>query len=227
MSILVVGVGEDNLGEALMESFSIRGVDVTSAGIDTICDVKMNVTQDQRVKEVFRDNDFSKVVYCAGINLPSFPAGTGFVSDISREMEVNYLGAMRVLHYWFKEVDLNSRGAFVGVSSNSAHIARSPSLGYCSSKAAMSMGIKVAARRSSKLYGWKTPSIWGIEPGWIEDTPMSKQFEAEHDEEQIPHRIPTGDGMLKGEIADFIAREMIYGGNLYHGQMIRLDRGEQ
>jgi NAD(P)-dependent dehydrogenase (short-subunit alcohol dehydrogenase family) len=153
----------------------------------------------------------------------------GHVCD---SMDVNYFGAMNVLDHWavqWRALGWKAgmhRPTFVAVSSNSAQLARSRSLAYCASKAALSMAIRCAARELAP----HSVNIWGVEPGWISDTPMSEAVHARIVAEQrgLPnHRIPGGREVHRRELGRFIAEHVSHEWDWMNGCMLRLDGGDQ
>lgn len=231
-TVLIVGAREFSLGREVENRLKseYHYVRTITAGISGEEDYFLEVRNHTQIQKVLSEVNPDVVLYTAGVNIPRELSDEDFFTSIRTEVDVNYLGAMATLQVW---LDLHPEfpvyhKQFVAVSSNSAHIARSPSLGYCASKAALSMGIKTAARWVSKKNPEDHPSIWGVEPGFIGGTPMSIGTEADL-EPGLPHRIPDGYSVEKGWLAFFLADSLVDNDNgaLFHGQMIRIDGGEQ
>ena len=112
---------------------------------------------------------------------------------------------------------------FCSISSNSAHLARSQSAGYCASKAGLSMALRCVARRVAM-----NPQlcIWGYEPGFLVGTPMSERT-AEAFPTAPLHRIPGGYGLDPHDLADRIVGDLIVASRSLNGCMMRIDGGEQ
>jgi NAD(P)-dependent dehydrogenase (short-subunit alcohol dehydrogenase family) len=121
-------------------------------------------------------------------------------------------------------VDPAAHHAFVAVSSNSAHVARSESAGYCASKAALSMAVRCAARRYAPL---NTFRIWGYEPGLILDSPMTEAVRMSVRPDVPLHRIPGNHTLRRGDLAQRIVDDIASGDRWLNGCMLRLDGGEQ
>jgi NAD(P)-dependent dehydrogenase (short-subunit alcohol dehydrogenase family) len=232
-TVLVVGTRPGSLGEAIYLSLKAQGIDAIRAdrpmeGLDSAvyrCDV-LDRTDTRKMLRVLRPTD---VVCCVGINLPDDPM---LLPALSGQFQVNTYGPvqllMEALEYWDDEpgvhIDVPTGANFVAISSNSAHIARSQSTGYCASKAALSMALRCIARNHGGRDGY---CIWGYEPGWINGTPMSDDVMDRLGEYGRTHRIPGGDGLDKWVLADKIAHDLIYAQHGFNGCMFRIDGGEQ
>lgn len=160
---------------------------------------------------------FDNVVVTIGLNLPDEDDPNGVL-----QMEVNYFGVMALAEEWAR---LSKPGHFVVVSSNSAHIARSTSRGYCASKAALSMGIRCLARREAKtgpgiFYGW--------EFGLLTGTPMTSEVLGQLPQGVAPSRIPGAEnGLPTDQAARHVVSALRYGWRELNGCMLRVDGGEQ
>lgn len=142
-------------------------------------------------------------------------------ADSRFAMDVNYHGVMAILDEW---LPYSQGGQFVAISSNSAHIARTSSRGYCASKAALSMGIRCSARenaaRDALIYAW--------EFGLLEGTPMT---------EGVARRLPRGTALTrmpghpKGQSVEGAARLVVdtlrVGTSALNGCTLRVDGGDQ
>lgn len=96
------------------------------------------------------------------------------------------------------------------------------------------MGIRSAARylasrKAVERFG--ETRVWAVEPGWLENTPMSKEVLDRMKDGTSPHRIPGG---RVGGMDPRVVAEIIYGGVFsmsdgyeYNGLTIRIDGGEQ
>lgn len=220
--ILVVGARSGSLGDAVASQLKSMGIKVVTAGLhtnteDTYLDALGGVGH------AFIHKGYTDVVCTVGRNTETNPDTKNWVSEVSRDLDVNTLGPLRILEEFRKyRPDTGDQGHFVVVSSNSAHVARSNSLGYCASKAAVSMAVRCAGR----YMAGEPISVWAVEPGWIDGTPMSRSVEHRlkgHD----PHRIPGGKGIGKLETASFIVNGLMDGYRAYNGCTFRLDGGEQ
>lgn len=84
------------------------------------------------------------------------------------------------------------------------------------------MGVRCAARENAEL----PLNIWGVEPGWIDGTPMSEAV-AHRFGGQPLHRIPGNRTVNPYKLADFIVEELSLDRGRFAGQMVRMDGGEQ
>lgn len=220
--LLIVGGG--GLGSVI--AHEATGWEVTVADSNPTRGEVLDVTNGARVALFFADHGpFDSVVYTAGVNSPKALASIAFTRSLENEMDVNFFGAMRCLRWFVKQTiapDSHAPNHFVAISSNSAQVARSGSLGYCASKAALSMGVRCAARAEAA-----TPrTIWAVEPGWLESTPMSAEVMQRLDGAPA-HRIPGDRTVQTLSLARFIMDTVSRDIRWFNGCTIRLDGGEQ
>lgn len=226
--LLVIGCGRNageslGLGDYIADQAKLKGWNVYRAGIKGNVGIHLDVTDPANVRNVFNDYDFQGVVFAAGINLVDES-----LHGYSRQMEVNYLGAVNCWYEWHPF----TRGVhpFVVISSNSAGIPRSTSAGYCASKAALSQWVRCAARHEMKEYEVNQRVLWGYEPGFIEGTPMSNEVTLGLSGDTPPHRIPGGAGLSPSALASRIAFDINFvydnGDTSLSGTLHRIDGGE-
>lgn len=158
---------------------------------------------------------YDNVVVTIGINLTDEEDPLG-----RRQMDVNFHCVMALAEQWAR---LGKLGQFVAISSNSAHIARSPSIGYCASKAALSMGIRSIARREAGkgiYYAW--------EFGLLKGTQMTEATLARVPEGGAACRIPAfSDGLPVDLAAQHVYNALKHGWRELNGCTLRVDGGEQ
>jgi NAD(P)-dependent dehydrogenase (short-subunit alcohol dehydrogenase family) len=226
MHVLVVGARRGSIGWHVTECLDDVGVEVLTAGLHQE-DVPLDLRDDNDIRRVLSVEQPTDIVCTAGINIEH--AMRSFSpSLLTQELDVNAVLPLSLLSWWLKEHDFAGSerpgaGHFVAISSNSASIARSQSLGYCASKAALSMGIRCAARDVAG----NPAIIYAYEPGWVNGTPMSEAVSERLSEDIPPHRIPGGRGVAPATLGWHIARNILYGGHELNGTTIRLDGGEQ
>lgn len=168
------------------------------------------------------------VIDTIGVNEEAKLEDASFHQDVFHLMQVNYSCHMSLISEW--AIDNRNRwssdnpGVFVVVSSNSAQIARSPSPLYCSSKAALSMGVRAIARKFAAEDWGLTAMV--VEPGWVDGTPMSTAVSASLPAGTAPHRIPGGRGIHPAAVADQIGVMMNHP-HAFNGCAVRIDGGEQ
>lgn len=221
-SLLVVGAQDGSIGQAVARGAYQFGWDVVTAGLGPE-DHHLDLTEDT-FTFLTEHNYFDVVVCTAGVN-PT-PRTTHLEDKLLETLYVNAAAPIAFLDTWITHGFPDDQVVipqFVVVSSNSAHIARSQSLPYCASKAALSMAVRCAARQlaDSRI------TVWGVEPGWVEGTPMSERVMERLGPETEPHRIPGDRTLDTTGLAEFIL-VTILGDHLWlNGCMLRLDGGEQ
>lgn len=229
-NLLVVGAQPDSLGDWIAAEGRDAGYQVHMAGISGES-IHLDITNSGDCERVIAERDYHSIVCTAGINQHSPYV---FHHDVEEHMKVNATGPIVLLEYWlkkWKETERTSPMAplhFVGISSNSAHVARSMSAVYCMSKAALSMGLRCIARREAAH--WREFNIYGYEPGWIDGTPMSEEVEERLMSDRgviARHRIPGDRVVEPGVLAEMIVMNLRWLRSPLNGTMIRVDGGEQ
>lgn len=235
-NLLVVGAREQSLGEAIsMQAKAatyIGGEDrwtVKTAGISGE-DIRMKLgagANDATLQTILAEVRPHAVVCTVGINPPSAGHREGWGGKAEEVFDSNFHGPMHLLWNWLDFWRLQDQSEFplswAGISSNSAHVARSRSMIYCASKAALSMGLRCVAR---EMAGGPF-SIYGYEPGWLDGTPMSEEKLTELVPKSIPpHRIPGGNSVDTWDLAGMIVANLSADRHL-NGCMLRVDGGEQ
>lgn len=221
---LIVGARRGSLGDAVRTRLLDRGVQsVFTAGVGDVDgyrheDVALDVTWEQgRIDRWMAEWQPTSIVCTVGINLPDFADPLG-----RSQMEVNYFGVMRLLDAWRCSTLRVSGDQFVAISSNSAQIARRDSRGYCASKAALSMGIRVAGREDA---GSHRP-IYGWEFGLLQGTPMTAEA-AERFAGPLTRMPGLPNGIPTQEAARHVVDGLLGAAASYNGCLLRADAGEQ
>lgn len=241
-NLLVVGARAESLGHCVAEVATAQGWDVTTAGVSGEEDFLLDVADQVAVHRFFpMANEglepWHSVVCTAGINNEGGIGDVDIRGKLDQSLLINVTGPLYLLHCWAQRwwSNLSSDhmygdGApevpmhFVAVSSNSASIARSKSLAYCASKAALSMGIRCAARELASTW----LNVWGVEPGWLSGTPMSKEVGVRlAGTGELMHRIPGNRTVDPAALAHFIVGGLRNPYSSLNGCMIRFDGGEQ
>jgi NAD(P)-dependent dehydrogenase (short-subunit alcohol dehydrogenase family) len=229
MNALVIGAQPASLGWHVAEEFEKVGWDIVTAGVSGHEDVELDITQVVDVAKFFiNQGSFNAVVNTAGINEPFPTEGVGLANKIEDAFMTNVLGHVYVLQHWMAalpETVAYWSNHYVSISSNSARIARSRSLPYCASKAALSMAIRCAARDYEGM-----ANIYAYEPGLLDGTPMKRELTGIIHRQQL-HRMRGGrelvHGIRPGRLARMIVNNVKIGGPELNGSIIRLDGGEQ
>jgi NAD(P)-dependent dehydrogenase (short-subunit alcohol dehydrogenase family) len=222
--VLVVGAREGSLGHHVAAELHNAGAAVHTAGIGNEA-LKLNASFAHDARRVYEEVRPTHVVCTVGANIGGPVYGQSFIDDAFDSMLFNYFYPMNLLT-WYMEWLCGMPGTFVAVSSNSAHIARSNSGSYCASKAALSMGLRCAARDVSRA--GLPVSIWGYEPGALADTPMTQAVQQRIGKETPMSRMLTHPAGLNTKmVANIIARDTIRHASVLHGSLVRLDNGDQ
>jgi NAD(P)-dependent dehydrogenase (short-subunit alcohol dehydrogenase family) len=236
MYALVIGAQPSSLGWHVAEEFERVGWDVMTAGISGHEDAELDITQVVDVAKFFiNDEPFNAVVNTAGVNEPFPTEGVGLAHKLEDHFLVNVVSHVMVLQHWLAKLPETVAywtNHYVSISSNSANIARSNSMPYCTTKAALSMAVRCAARDQAGK-----ASIYAYEPGLLDGTPMTEQVRQElgqpffNDKGPVMHRMRGGKeldhGIRPGRLARVIVNNVRIGGPELNGSIIRLDGGEQ
>lgn len=224
----MVGAVPRSLGSAVRAQAEDSGYEVTTAGLHDE-DLKLDVLEDpdEEIGAVFKAMKPHHVVCTVGVNVPAEEGSLqqeDFDSWMLRSLAVNVIGPMNILRQFLQNrpKDSDGRNHFAAISSNSAHIARSNSMAYCASKAALSMAIRVAARENAE----SKFTIYGYELGLLKNTPMTKETENRFGPSQT--RMPGApEGLSVQQVAAQIVAGLGTRGLALNGCLLRLDAGEQ
>lgn len=227
MPVLVIGSRPLSLGSAVTDNLRNKGLGVVTAGISGE-ERWLDVTDPRSIKETMSRVQPGQVIVTAGINQSYSLRADGMREAMHGHMATNFVGPMTVLQEWLHMLEYTSttRPAplqFVAVSSNSAHVARRNSVPYCASKAALSMGLRCAARELSG----DGVLVYGYEPGLLAGTPMTADAERQFDGPL--HRMygVPAEGLSTRDFAATIVTNLMSPNKALHGTMLRLDAGEQ
>lgn len=224
--LLVVGSREGSLGEAIHGIAAARG-EWPQGSLFTSDLPQTDVTNRKQVVAMLEHSNPTDIVCTVGVNFPDGGPGN-MLRNMEEQFRVNAYGPMVVLmealDRWQAVFPPESGFNFIAVSSNSAHIARSESAGYCASKAALSMAVRSVARRHAATGVVKA---WVYEPGWINGTPMSDEVRMRLKANVKPHRIPGGRGVNRVELASRIVEDLVVAPHWLNGTAQRFDGGEQ
>lgn len=239
MNVLVVGArSTTSLGGAVVRELDMVDCRSVTAGISgEEWEMDLYNSPLSTIRSVLRAVRPHHVVCTAGINMPE-SVGHDPRDWYRWHFEANAIGPLRLLHEfatWITE-DLNvvsgeSMRHFVAISSNSAVIPRTQSAAYCASKAALSQGLRVKAREAQG--GDHGYIVYGYEPGWLADTPMSDNIEKHLATMAVPanqmHRM-RGKALGAGVSTQALAQQIVAGlwvpGAALNGATIRYDGGE-
>jgi NAD(P)-dependent dehydrogenase (short-subunit alcohol dehydrogenase family) len=225
-NVLVVGARRGSIGEAVADLLREQGpYDVWTAGLSGEENFEMDVIHPWEARKAVSTVMPRHIICTAGINweteMPYENPGHMF-NNLRHQFLVNCAGPMFILNEWLRlwGGDIIGPKHFVAISSNSATVPRSRSMGYCASKAALSQAIRCAGRALP-------PGMvaWAIEPGWVEGTPMSQEVEERLG--SAPH-MRGGSETNRHDIARFISEMLNFQEpQALNGMVFQLDGGEQ
>ena len=227
--ILIIGAAKGSFGDyvvsALHHEIDMRPGDETNwavmpvgvdAGAERAYDVRWTLAQHMDVMQEVRPYH---VVYAAGVN--ETDQDGALANWAHHHMAVNLFGFLGVAEA-FKEV-ARPGSQLVAISSNSARIPRSPSLGYCASKAALSMAVQVLARR------WQgEPMVYAYEPGLM-NTQATIDSVNKGAYKGAAHRmrgVSSAYGLSAQHVAAMVAQNLLGDGQHLNGVLLRVDAGE-
>ena len=223
MTTLVIGAREGSLGEAIRKVLSSYGEKVVTAGIAGE-NLFLKGDNPDDIHEAYLSVLPDKVVVTIGTNIPATLRDDDLWTYMEQSFYVNTVMPMLALHEYVRLLDESTSGGeqFVAISSNSAHIARRGSIPYCSTKAALSMALRCAAR---ELAG--SPClVYGYEFGLLAGTPMTQQTNSAF--VGPPSRMPGAEnGLSVYEAAQAVVGNLMHPWHGLNGTMLRLDAGEQ
>ncbi len=221
--VLVVGAREGSLGDAIAVVAQARGHRVLTAGIHDE-QTPLDVVQ-MPMKALVQKLDALRprhIVCTVGMNMPE-PVQPEDVFDWYRwHYETNVIGPMRLLEAWYRALEspdyrLVPRGHYVAISSNSATIPRTGSAAYCSSKAALSMALRVKGREGTD----KRVLVYGYEPGLLAGTPMtakSREAFAGPLHRMKPQELV--EGIEPAHLAGYLVANLAHHGSALNGHLI-------
>jgi NAD(P)-dependent dehydrogenase (short-subunit alcohol dehydrogenase family) len=235
--VLVVGAKMQSLGWAVSKAASDGGFEVLESGVAGEA-VQLDIVKDtpHELEEKLFALQPRHIVCTAGINEPA-PGNVDEDRWWGDHFAVNAIGPLRLLTAWgwamarrgyLDELSPQDLCHYVAISSNSARIARTQSAAYCASKAALSMGLRVAAREADG--GDRGFIVYGYEPGLLSGTPMTAAVRARLGND-VPLTRMRGarlrEGASASALAAFIVANLQLPGPTLNGCLIPFDGGEQ
>jgi NAD(P)-dependent dehydrogenase (short-subunit alcohol dehydrogenase family) len=200
--VWVIG-GTQGIGDEIRKELGERGYAYVATS-EKDCDVRHGL----EIAHYYSSIKPVGIVYVAGINhlMPAAEYEEGIAEDI---MNVNLMGFMRLIHVVAFHLKDHSPRHIVAISSDAATTPMRNSMAYCSSKAALNMAVRCAARELAPRV-----QVNAIAPGQVADTPhteaVDKQVSAIKGwsmEETIANSealIPTGRRATKREVAQMV-----------------------
>jgi NAD(P)-dependent dehydrogenase (short-subunit alcohol dehydrogenase family) len=179
---LVTGANR-GIGRALTEALLIRGARkvyatardpraITIEGDARLIPLRLDVTDANQIREVAElASDVELLFSNAGVALTGGIADSAALDHARREIEVNYLGPLRLLHHLSPSLAKNGGGAVVNVVSIAGLTSLPLAPTYSASKAALH-SMTQAARALFEAQG---TAVVGVYPGLV-DTDMTREF---------------------------------------------------
>lgn len=165
-------------------------------------DFVVDATEHREVAEFFKNNlDTAIVINCVGVNRPEK------IKEGFHYWEYVYKSNVKVLANILSSSYNTKTRLYINICSNSGIIPRTSSSSYCSSKAAVRMLVRSAARELAPEH----KTVIGIDPGYIEGTNMSKKVETslkgskEEFRKSMLSRIPIRRFVTAKEVADLVS----------------------
>jgi NAD(P)-dependent dehydrogenase (short-subunit alcohol dehydrogenase family) len=220
--LLVVGGSDENsIGAAIVTHAKIRGMEVLVPNLNYL-----DVRSEQSINDYFAIVDpVDYIAYCVGAQQLSFIHDLE-MTDVMTIYNLNVFGALRFLNALVRKF---SRGRICFITSNAATTPMRGSIAYCSSKAAMDMVVKCAARELAPHW-----IVTGVAPGPVENTPMTKMVDAQvmslrgwTKERMMAYEsslIPMSRRSTKDEVAALVLSTLL-GPEMLTGQVIQMTGG--
>jgi NAD(P)-dependent dehydrogenase (short-subunit alcohol dehydrogenase family) len=222
--VLIIGAQPNSLGFALARQFTLPLYGVATAGISGHESYECSLLEMDQVIKVLDEYKPHIIICTAGINRSTQPITTAtprWLIDTYEQMAVNFEGPINLLAAAVSPAMDIPVEQVIMISSNSAHIARRNSLGYCASKAALSMAVRVAGR---ELAG--DPLVYGYELGLLKGTPMTVATEEAFGPAQS-RMVGAEGGLDTWQVARHIVNVVGSPWQGLNGTLQRLDAGEQ
>lgn len=221
---VVGGDSPDSIGESIMLMATEIGVFDKVSGTGQHCvDVRSAESIHWFINEC---GPFTHVAYCAGIASLQYIDQLD-IQEVANVFDTNVFGFMRVM----RSLALTHPGGRVcAITSDASRVPMRGSMAYCSSKAALNMAIKQAARELAP--NW---SINGVAPAMVDDTNMTRWIDAtvpefrgwteEYAREYETMNIPMGRRALKDEVAAVVLTTLL-GPSFMTGSIIDITGGK-
>jgi len=170
---LIIG-GHGGIGSATLATLTMRKAWVHWF-VPTYEELDVNFPQDI-LKYVDDNGPFKYIVYSPGVNVLRWIKDLGWPGSIfDQTWSVNCAGFVHLLGCHERRFP-EAEGSIVAVSSDAARRPMRGSISYCSSKAALDMAVKCAARELAPR--WR---VNAVSPGMTDNTGMTRSLD-----EQIP-----------------------------------------
>jgi len=223
MKVLVVG-GTSGTGLQIVEDLERNGNEVFAPTIE-----EFDVRVQGRNQYLYKLGNIDGIVYCAGINEPE-SIGEIDSNSMWHTFDVNVHGFIMLLDRMVRLHGKEKLLSVVAIVSEAAHTPMRNSISYVTSKAALAMAVRCAARELAPY--WR---VNGVNPAVIADTPMSDKMD-----ELIPKlrgwtpeqalayetsMIPMGRRVTKAEVSELVCN-ILAGPDFMTGSLVNITGGK-
>lgn len=184
-NIVIIG-GNSGIGKTLAEKLESEGANVFSFSRSAEGDQKIDVTSEDDFSGKFPDQ-IDGLVYCPGtINLKPFHRFS--LSDFQNDLEVNFLGAVKVLQTAMKALKKSESASVVLFSTVAVQVG----LGFHASIASAKGAIEGLTRSLAAEWAPNKIRVNAIAPS-LTDTPLASQLLGTEDKKEASNkRHPLG-----------------------------------
>jgi NAD(P)-dependent dehydrogenase (short-subunit alcohol dehydrogenase family) len=219
--------GTSGIGAAVAHELRIGGYRVV------VTDEHSTNVTDSREIEVFlsvgpTSGKWDHIVYSAGFNKLAWMEAVQ-EADLMQIFDVNVLGFIRLMSAVARMPIENMPNSVTAIVSDAATHPMRTSIAYCSSKAALAMAVRCAARELASAV-----RVNGVSPGIVEGTPMTEKTDKEISATRgwIPadvvlnstEAIPVGRRGFPREIAQVVV-DVMEGPQYLTGSIIEVNGG--
>lgn len=223
---LVIG-GRSGIGEAcvdFIESRLTRRDDVVVPS-----ESELDVTSFAMVNGYLKELQPTHILYSAGVNYLEWIGKLDY-AEIAHLFDVNVQGFIRVIDAMWRHNSEMRGVSTVAITSDAAWRPMRTSIGYCASKAALEMAIRVASRELAPS-GWR---VNGVAPGKVSNTRMTdyvdarvqeiRGWTAEYAEEYERASSAIGRPVAPIEVAE-VVWSVLTGPNAMTGEIVAVNGG--
>jgi len=166
--VLIIG-GHSGIGEYTAKLLRMSRPDIDQCVPDR--DI-LDVTSSMEIRACIRqEGPFSHIVYSAGKNQLAWSNQPMIEKVVDEMMMVNCTGFISIVSKHLMQFPGHGFSA-VAVSSDAARIPMRGSVGYCATKAALDMAVRVLARETAPLC-----RINAVAPGMVDGTAMTRYID--------------------------------------------------
>ncbi|MCH7409039.1 SDR family oxidoreductase [Belliella sp. DSM 111904] len=217
-NIVIIG-GSSGIGKSIVEMLKSEGAEVFEYSRSMVGDFQLDVTSDFKEIKTLPDT-IDGLVYCPGsINLKPFHRLT--VDQVKEDLEVNFLGAVKVLQACFKGLKQSSSSSVVLFSTVAVSVGMGFHSSIASSKGAVEGLVKSLAAEWSPL----SIRVNAIAPS-LTDTPLAGQLLSNDDKrEAAMKRHPLGRFGKPEDLAAAVSYLLSGSSSWMTGQILHIDGG--